>query len=99
MTFAFTYDVPIGRDVYQRLVRDLGPEFPPGMILHLAHEIPGGLRYFDVWESKEAHADFVENRLHPVVDRIVTETLGFRPPEPPHTELTVVDVWAPGAAH
>ena len=36
MTFAFTYDVPIGPDIYARIKDGLGPQQPDGLIAHLA---------------------------------------------------------------
>jgi hypothetical protein len=52
-----------------------------------------GLRYVDVWHSKDDHEAFAENRLHPVVHPILQEMLGFVPPEPAHTVLDVIDAW------
>lgn len=93
MAHAFTYDVPIGPDVYARIKEGLGSEPPKGLIAHLAYRIEGGLRYIEVWESKADWNRFVEERLHPVVDSVVTEALGFRPPEPPVERLELVDAW------
>ena len=75
--YAFTQDVPIDADTYQRIAQGVGVEPPEGMVLHLAIERPeGGLRYIDVWES-EAHWDrFAEDRLHPVVHGILAEVFG-----------------------
>ena len=94
MTYAFTQDVPISADVYQRIVRGLGDAPPEGLILHIALERPeGGLRYIDVWES-EAHCDrFGEDRLHPVVHPLLEEMLGVHPPEPTRSPASVVDIW------
>ncbi len=50
-----------------------------------------------MWRSKDDWEGFVEQRLHPVVDTVLTRELGFRPPEPPMTVLEVVDAWI-GAA-
>jgi hypothetical protein len=93
VTYAFTYDVPIGPEVYARIKDGLGPDRPPGLIVHLAWHTDSGLRYLDVWRSKEDHEAFAENRLHPVVHPILREKLGFVPPEPPQTTLELVDVW------
>ena len=43
MTYAFTYDVPIGAETYARIKDGLGPERPDGLIAHLAWrtESPG----------------------------------------------------------
>jgi heme-degrading monooxygenase HmoA len=93
MTYAFTYDVPITAEIYARIKEGLGPERPTGLIAHLALQVENGLRYIDVWESKDDFEAFAESRLHPVVHPILEGMLGFVPPEPSHTMLDVVDVW------
>ena len=71
MTFAFTYDVPITTEIYARIKEGLGPERPPGLIAHLTLQIENGLRYIDVWQSKDDFEVFAESRLHPVVHPIL----------------------------
>jgi hypothetical protein len=93
MTYACTHDVPIGADIYARIKQGLGPERPPGLIAHLAWRTEGGLRYVDVWQSKDEHDAFMTSRVHPVVHPILEEMLGFVPPEPGRTELDVIDAW------
>ena len=93
MTYAFTYDVPITTEIYARIKEGLGPERPPGLIAHLTLQIENGLRYIDVWQSKDDFEVFAESRLHPVVHPILEGMLGFVPPEPSHTMLDVIDVW------
>jgi len=93
MAYAFTYDVPIGSDIYQRIKEGLGPERPPGMIAHLAYGLEHGLRYVEVWESKDDWEAFQDQRLHPVVHSLLKELLGFVPPEPSVTMLDVIDAW------
>ena len=93
MTYAFTYDVPITTEIYARIKEGLGPERPPGLIAHLTLQIENGLRYIDVWRSKDDFEVFAESRLHPVVHPILEGMLGFVPPEPSHTMLDVIDVW------
>jgi hypothetical protein len=93
MTYAFTYDVPIDEQTYARIKEGLGPERPDGLIAHLAWRTDAGLRYVDVWRSKDDFEAFAENRLHPVVHPLLAETLGFVPPEPAHTVLGLVDAW------
>jgi len=96
--YAFTQDVPIDRAFYERIANGLGPDAVPGLIVHLAIERPeGGLRYIDVWESKEQCDRFSEDRLHPVVHSLLAEIFGDDlPPEPERAPLSVVHVW--GAA-
>ena len=93
MAYAYTYDVPINPETYARIKEGLGDERPPGMIAHLAWRTDNGLRYVDVWQSKDDHQAFVDNRLHPVVQSVLQELLGFVPPEPVHTVLDVIDAW------
>jgi hypothetical protein len=93
MTYAFTYEVPIGPEVYRKIKEKLGPEPPAGMVAHIAYRSGEGLRYLEVWESKADWDAFVERRLHPVIDEVVTAALGFRPPEPPVEFLEIVDAW------
>jgi hypothetical protein len=98
MSYAFTQDVPIDAAFYKRIVEQLGPEPPEGLIIHLAIERPeGGLRYLDVWES-EAHCErFTEERLHPVVHGLLREIFGDAPPpEPERAPLLVVHAWGRG---
>ena len=92
--YSFTQDVPINDEIYRGLMAEVGSEPPPGLVVHLAVELPaGGLRYIDVWESQAAHERFVEERLHPAVHRMLAAVFGDDlPPEPPMTPLTVIDV-------
>ena len=95
MVYAFTQDVPIGEELYRRIVDAIGPQPLAGQLLHLCVRRPdGGLRYIDVWESEEECARFTEERLHPVVHGLLTEIFGDDlPPEPERTPLSVVHVW------
>jgi len=98
MPYAFIQDVPIDAAFYARIVEALGNEPPPGLIVHLAVERPeGGLRYVDVWES-EAHWDrFGEERLHPVVHKMLGEIFGENlPDEPDRVPLPVIHTWVGG---
>jgi hypothetical protein len=101
MTFAFTQDVPIDADFYQRITAGLGDEPADGLVVHLAVENPdGGLRYIDVWESEEDWSRFVEDRLHPVVHGLLHEVFGDNlPPEPALTAISVIHVWQPLLDH
>jgi hypothetical protein len=93
MTYAFTFDVPITADIYARIKDGIGPKPAPGFIAHLAYKTEAGLRYIDVWETKEDCDAFEHDRLHPVVHPLLKEMLGFVPPEPPRTILDLVDAW------
>ena len=95
MTYAFTQDVPIDADFYQRIVTGLGDEPPKGLIVHLAVPRPeGGLRYIDVWESEEDADRFADERLHPVVHPLLAEIFGDDlPPEPERTLVPFIHAW------
>jgi hypothetical protein len=89
--YAYTQDVPIEPELYARIIDELGPEPLSGSLLHLCVRRPeGGLRYIDVWESREACARAFEERIHPAVDRAFG---GARPAgEPEVHPLEVVDL-------
>jgi hypothetical protein len=69
MVYAYIQDVPIGEELYRRIIDELGPEPLPGSLLHLCVRQPDGhLRYIDVWDSEEACTQAFEQRIHPAVD-------------------------------
>jgi hypothetical protein len=69
MVYAFIQDVPIGEDLYRRIIGNIGPEPVAGQILHLCVREPDGrLRYIDVWESEQACALAFDERIHPAVN-------------------------------
>ena len=69
MVYAYIQDVPIGEEMYRRVIDALGSEPLDGSLLHLCvRREDGGLRYIDVWESEEACARAFDERVHPAVD-------------------------------
>lgn len=69
MVYAYIQDVPIGEDLYRRIIDKIGPEPLAGQLLHLCVRQPNGqLRYIDVWESEQACGRAFEERIHPAVD-------------------------------
>jgi hypothetical protein len=69
MVYAYIQDVPIGEDVYRRIIDQIGPEPLAGGLMHLCVREPDGrLRYIDVWESEQACARAFHERIHPAVD-------------------------------
>ncbi|WP_103381498.1 hypothetical protein [Pseudonocardia dioxanivorans] len=90
MVYAFVQDVPIGEELYRRIVEELGPEPMEGSLLHLCVRRPdGGLRYIDVWTDEQACARAFDERIHPAVDRAFG---GSRPgAEPTVDRLEVID--------
>jgi hypothetical protein len=88
MVYAYIQDVPIGEELYRRVLDELGPEPLAGSLLHLCVRRPdGGLRYIDVWESEQDCARAFDERVHPAVD---AASGGNRPagePEVQHLEV------------
>lgn len=69
MLYAYTQDVPIGEDLYRKIITELGPEPLAGQLLHLCvRQGDGQLRYIDVWESEQACERAFGERIHPAVD-------------------------------
>ncbi|MDT7543930.1 MAG: hypothetical protein QOE99_40 [Actinomycetota bacterium] len=64
---------------------------PAGMLVHTHYEQDGQAHILDVWETAEAHQNFVESRLMPAMAK-VAEAQGFDiaaagPPETVFTEV------------
>ncbi len=93
MAYAFEQEVPIGEDVYRRIVERLGAAPLPGLIVHVVTRAgEGRLRYVDVWESEEACDRAFAERIHPAVNSVLRD-IGFRPDgEPGRRELSLVEV-------
>jgi len=91
VVYAWTQDVPIDAGFYRRITEVLGDAPMDGLLLHLAVRNPeGGLRYIDVWESREQCDRAFEERIHPAVESAFG---GSRPPvEPKRHHLDVVEV-------
>lgn len=84
MVYAYIQDVPIGEDMYRRIVESLGPEPLAGGLVHLCVRLSDGrLRYIDIWESEEACTKAFEERIHPAVDAAFG---GARPGSEPTVE-------------
>ena len=87
--YAFVQDVPIGADIYWRIVDGMGDDAVPGQLLHLCvRRADGGLRYIDVWESRDACDKAFDERIHPAVGAALG---GARPAsEPIREELEIL---------
>ncbi len=84
MVYAYVQDVPIGEELYRRIIEELGPEPLAGSLLHLCvRRADGGLRYIDVWESEADCSRAFDERIHPAVD---TAFGGNRPAGEPHVD-------------
>ncbi len=98
MPYACVQDVPIGWEVYQQLMAEVGDAPAEGLVVHLVLRRPGGLRYVDVWESRESRQRFVDQRVHPVLKRLLVRNGIQVQGEPLTDEVEVLDVmWGPRA--
>jgi hypothetical protein len=94
MSYAFFYDVPGDEHVYGKVKAELGDELPKGLLIQLvAKRGEGGLRHFNVWESKEDWERYNEDRVEPAVARVLAG-IGVTdpPPRPAVEELNLIDV-------
>lgn len=73
MPYAFSQDLPSNKDMYTKLSAQVGDEVPKGLIVHLAFEIPAGMRIVDVWESEQDFDRFSEERLHPAAEKMMQQ--------------------------
>jgi len=94
MAYGFVQDVPANEEMYREIRARVGEQRPPGLVAHVAARRDQGLRYVDVWETKEQWERFREERLEPAVDAVLA-SYGL-----PHdhslvtiTEFDVVDAW------
>ena len=94
MAFAFYFDVPASEGLYAEIRAEFPSEPPPGLVLHLVTPCGSGLRYIDVWETKEAWELARDTVLEPAAERVL-QRYGL-----PHDEsltrfeeLAVVDLW------
>ena len=59
-------------DMLDGVTEEMGVEKSPpeGMILHTHYEEDGRSHVLDVWESEQAHQDFVQSRLMPAMGKV-----------------------------
>jgi len=74
MSIAMLVDNPAGsRELYERILENLGQDLPLGGILHLAGPSPtGGWRVIEIWDSAEEAKRFLTERFAPAL-----RTAGF----------------------
>ena len=94
MPYAFFYDVPGNENIYGKVKAEIGEAHPKGLVVQfVAKRDEGGLRHFNVWESKEDWERYQQDRVEPAVARVlagigITENSA----RPPVEELNVIDV-------
>jgi hypothetical protein len=87
-----TTDFPegVGTDMYDGVNAEMDVENnpPEGMIFHWVGEVDGKWTITDVWETREAHDRFREERLFPAIQK-VSGMDPARGPQPTLTEFAV----------
>ena len=92
--YSFMQDVPSNPEMYGKLRAALGPETPPGLVVHLALETDSGLRYVDVWEDEQAWTTFRDTRLLPTLhDVLKSYGIEADPAQAVREPITVIDAW------
>jgi hypothetical protein len=93
MPYACSYEVPADEQLYRKVMSEIGPDTPEGLVVHLVVESEGGLRHFGVWDSQADWERFRDERVEPAVGKVLTAA-GFSqlPPRPVVEELAVVDI-------
>jgi hypothetical protein len=67
---------------YDAIAQELkgAADSPPGLIVHTAGFVGDGVfRIFDVWESEQDHKRFMDERLMPIVERVMASGGGAPP--------------------
>ena len=94
MSYAFYYDVPGTDELYRRIKAEIGDEPPKGQVMHLVVKQDGGLRHFNVWESRQDWQRHRQERIGPAVGKVLAAAgITERPPAPVEQQLDVVDIW------
>lgn len=84
--------MPGTEELYQRIKAEIG-EPPKGQVVHLVAKCDGGLRHFNVWESRQDWERFRQERVGPAVGKVLAAAgITERPPEPVEQRLDVVDI-------
>jgi hypothetical protein len=63
---------------------------PPGLLIHVATEEPGGVHIVDVWNSQADYEAFAESRLNPTIGSIAAAQGMEIPADGPQPTFTEV---------
>jgi hypothetical protein len=92
--YAFYFDVPANDELYAEIRAELPGTSPDGLLVHLVTRGDRGLRYIDVWDTKENWEAARDSILEPAAERVLTRH-GL-----PHDEslthfqeVDIVDLW------
>ncbi len=93
MTYAFYYDAPGSRRIYELVSAEIADERPAGLLVHLVTTTEQGLRHLNVWQNREQWEAYRDGQVRPAVSTVLGR-LGIREPEaaPEEHLLDLVDV-------
>ena len=81
----------VNEEMYDAVTQKMGDEAPPGMIIHTSGRTEDGtFQIVDVWESREAHDRFIQDRLMPTINSVMQE-MGMSQMEGPPRDQTMYE--------
>jgi hypothetical protein len=91
MTVVLTQDIPVPREDLEAVSQAMGVrENPPdGLIVHVMTETAQGVHVVDIWDSQEQFQKFLDERLMPTMQKVLSErgvAMDGPPPEPTFDE-------------
>ena len=91
MTILLEQHLPVPPELVQAVAVEMNvrEDPPPGLLMHVATEVEGGVRVVDVWNSQAEWEDFQANRLGPAIGK-VSAAHGVEPAGPPTITITEV---------
>lgn len=93
MTILLEQHLPVPRQMIEAVSAkmDVRTNPPPGLLIHVATEEPGGIHIVDVWNSREDYEAFAESRLAPTIAEVAAANGMELPADAP--QPTMVDAF------
>jgi hypothetical protein len=81
----------VDEEMYDAVNEKMGEDVPAGMIIHTSGRTPDGtFQVVDVWESREAHERFAQDRLMPAINSVMDDMDMDRMQGPPR-DMTIYE--------
>jgi hypothetical protein len=79
----------VNEEMYDAVQEKLGNDMPEGMIVHTSGRNDEGVfQIVDVWESREAHGRFAQDRLMPAINAVMQDMGMDQMQGPPRDQTT-----------
>jgi hypothetical protein len=88
MRYAVIVDTEATMADYRKVLAEIGNEAPAGRLAHAVGSTDDGLRFIDIWESREDAHRFEQDHLFPAFVKVLSDRRSSRPTI---TELDVED--------